>query len=213
MKKYSYSMVAVAIIALLAASCVKDRAYIRKVVPGDTTRDSLITYYNCNVDTLTILSLPTSTSNAGAFMTYGGTRYDTVHFGTTINAVGADTVLSGSSAALRLRNPSGPFVMCFPTTGFRDIVLKYAVERSSKGAALNTVSYTIDGINWINTAIAANPSYTVDTVFSLVTLDFSSDTHCNDNPLFQVKIEFSNAAGTTTGNDRFDNITLWGNKK
>ena len=220
MKKYFLSFTLLAAIIILISSCVKDRvtsAGSPPPPPVNTGSDTLIHYWNCNEDTLVILGTPTSSIVAGASLSYGGTRYDTVQAGTTINAVGADTVLSAGAAALRLRNPSGPFILTLPTTGYKNIVLKYAEEGTTKGAKTNTVSYTVDGTNYINTALVASlgtsASYAVDTVFKLISLDFSSDSSVNNNPNFKVQITFSNATGTTTGNDRFDNITVYGLKK
>ena len=148
---------------------------------------------------------------AGDSMSYGGTRFDTVQPGTTLNAYGSDTVLTATSAALRLRQTYGAFKMNLPTTGYKNIVLKYAIEKSSaSGAGTNTISYSVDGVNYINTAIAASSVYSVDTVWTLMSFDFSADTMVNNNPNFKVQINFSNAGSTTKGNDRFDNITLWG---
>jgi len=206
----------IALLTIVLASCVKDRVTstgTTVIPPVSTSGDSLICYYNCNIDTLLILKNPTYFRFAGDSMGYAGSRYDTVQPGTTINAQGLDTVLSAGSAGLRLRNPSGDFTLALPTTGFKNIVLKYAVERSSKGAQTNTVMYTIDGTNYISTAISSTSVYSVDTVWNLVSQDFSSDPAVNNNPKFKVKISFSNASGTTTGNDRFDNITLWGIKQ
>ena len=214
MKKYLLPMALLTTITLLAGACVKDRI-IGKITPPpvNTGNDTLIHYWNCNEDTLTIMGTPTQSIVAGASLSYGGIRFDTVQNGTNLNAVGDDTLAIAGTAALRLRNPSGPFVLSLPTTGYKDLILKYAVARSSKGAATNTVTYTTDGTNYINTAIAASGVYAVDTLYSLITLDFSSDASVNNNPNFKVKINFSNATGTTTGNDRFDNITLYGIKQ
>ncbi len=207
-------MISFGLITLLIASCVKDRITTTgSIVPPPvvtTYGDSLITYFNCNVDTLVIMKNPSYFRFAGDSMGYAGVRFDTVQPGTTINAYGSDTLLSAGSAALRLRNPSGTFTLSLPTTGYKNIVLKYAIERSSKGSATNTVTYTVDGVNYINTAIAATANYGVDTAWTLESFDFTTDTLVNNNPNFKVKINFSNAASTTSGNDRFDNITLWG---
>jgi hypothetical protein len=219
MKKHFLSITLLAAIIVLISSCIKDRVASAGSTPPpvNTGGDSLIHYWNCNEDTLVILGTPTSSKVAGASLSYGGSRYDTVQPGTTINAVGADTVLNASSAALRLRNPSGPFILTLPTTGYKNIVLKYAEEATTKGAKTNTVSYSVDGTNYINTALVAalgsSASYAVDTTFTLVSLDFSSDPSVNNNPNFKVQITFSNASGTTTGNDRFDNITVYGVKQ
>jgi hypothetical protein len=202
---------------VILGACVKDRSISTGVVvvpPVVTTGDTLICYYNCNVDTLVITKTPTF-GFTGDSISYVGSYYDTVQPGTTLNAYGADTVLNASSAALRLRNPASDVVFSLPTTGFKNIVLKYAIERTTKGAQTNTVTYTTDGMNYVNTAIAAVATYQVDstTGWQLISLDFSSDAACNNNPNFKVMITFSNGSANTSGNDRFDNITLWGVKQ
>ena len=48
--------------------------------------------------------------------------------------------------------------------------------------------------------------------FALDSLNFSDDINVNNNPLFAVKIEFYGSQATgSSGNDRFDNITVSGN--
>ena len=55
---------------------------------------------------------------------------------------------------------------------------------------------------------------TIGTTFQLYRLNFSSDPNVNNNPKFKVKIAFSNnnvwLPTSTSGNDRFDNVTLSG---
>ena len=217
MKKNILPIALLTLVVIFIASCVKDRISTTGSVvtpPVNTSGDTLIHYWNCNEDTLVIMSTPTKSIVPGAGFSYAGARYDTAQTGTTLNGVGTDSVSAVSpDAALRLRNPSGAFTMKLPTTGYKNIVLKYAVERTSKGAQTNTVTYTTDGTNYINTAIANTSVYSVDTVFNVVSFDFSSDANVNNNPNFKVQINFSNATGTTTGNDRFDNFTVYGVKQ
>ena len=178
----------------------------------------LIAYWNFNVDSTTVLT-PTVALISGTSLAYAGAYYDTVQPGTTLNGVGADGVsLDTSSAALRLRNPAeGPFTLTLPTTGYKNIVLTYAEERTNKGSQQNTVTYSINGgTTWINTAIASNATYTVDSTdsstnaFQLESFNFSSDTNVNNNPNFKVQITYAIGDSNSSGNDRFDNITLRG---
>ena len=170
-----------------------------------------------DVDSTSAMLVPNISIVSGASLAYGGAYYDSVQSGTTLNAVGTYTVLNSGSAALRLRNPAeGPFTLTLPTTGYKDIVLTYAEERTNSGSQENIVSYTVDGSTWINTAISANATYTIDSVskiatdYQLETFNFSSDPNVNNNPNFKVKILFAIGDSNTSGNDRFDNITLRG---
>ena len=177
----------------------------------------LLAYWNFNTDSAAALT-PNVSIVSGTSLEYAGAYYDTVQPGTTLNGVGADgTSLSAGSASLRLRNPAtGPFTLTLPTTGYKNIVLTYAEERTNKGSQQNIVTYTIDGTTWINTAIAATATYTVDSVdtvsnaFQLESFNFSTDTNVNNNPHFMVQITFAVGDTNSSGNDRFDNITLRG---
>jgi hypothetical protein len=103
------------------------------------------------------------------------------------------------------------FIIKAPTTGYKKITIAYAVDRTSSGAQNSDVSYSIDGVNFTNTGIVA-PSYspTIDPTYSLMTYNLSSIAGVNNNPNFQFKITFSNGNLGTSGNNRFDNITVDG---
>ena len=189
-------------------------------VAGLNTQSSaqvLVDYWNFNVDS-TVALTPTTSLVAGASLAYAGAYHDSVQQGTLLNGVGADgTSFTSASAALRLRNPaSGPFTLTLPTTGYKNIVLKYAEQRTNKGSQQNIVTYSVDGTTWINTAIAANATYFVDSTdtisnaYQLQVFDFSSDTNVNNNANFKVRIVFAMGDTNSSGNDRFDNITLSG---
>ncbi|MCW4469942.1 choice-of-anchor I family protein [Flavobacterium sp. MFBS3-15] len=132
--------------------------------------------------------------------------------GDILNAT--DGIVAGKG--LRPRNPSNTreLLIAFPTTGYEDIVMKFATTRTTQGASEQLYSYSIDGgANFITTGLPVTTfSPTVD-IYGLVTLDFSSISGAANNPNFIVKINFggTTAAGTS-GNNRFDNITIEGNE-
>ena len=223
MKKLLLSIIMLALCAATISSCVKYRptpATTVVIPPINTNTDTLMYYWNFNTDTLHYLNANTAIIS-GASLTYTGSYSDTAQPGTTLNAVGADTSLAAGDGCLRLRNPagSGTFTLALPTPGYKNIVVKFAVDRTSKGAQVNTVAYTVDGATWINTAISSNDSYTIDSTndatngFQLEAFDFSSDPSVNNNPNFAVQISFSNGNTNTSGNDRMDNITVYGLKQ
>ena len=116
--------------------------------------------------------------------------------------------------ALRARNPSNTryLLITAPTSGFSDIKFKYATVRTNKGAENQKVSYTTDGSTWILKLDNITTPFDEKVPFMLESLDFSNDVNVNDNPLFAVKIEFYGSQATgTSGNVRFDNITVSGN--
>jgi hypothetical protein len=116
---------------------------------------------------------------------------------------------AGSNA--RVRNPSENRSLVFnlPTTGYKDIKFTYAVERTNQGQLKNIVSYSLDGVNFIQTGLATT-EFDVQTTFSLVSLDFTDIPAVNDNPNFKVQINFLGNTVASNGNNRFDNITLKG---
>ncbi len=116
--------------------------------------------------------------------------------------------------SLRARNPSSTrsLIIGAPTTGYKNIVLNYAATRTSKGAEYQQVFYTIDGKHLILKADSI-PVDNPETNFALETFDFSADPGVNNNSSFAVVIKFlgNNSTGSS-GNDRFDNITVSGIK-
>jgi hypothetical protein len=112
-----------------------------------------------------------------------------------------------SGTHLRFNSPiGGALEFTLPTTGYKDVVVKFATRRSSTGAAGEQYwSYSIDGINFI----AFDTIYPFAGDPTLETLDFDNITATDNNPNFKLRVEFGNG-GPTTGNNRFDNFTLDG---
>jgi len=108
---------------------------------------------------------------------------------------------------LRLNAPLGAsLVFHIPTTGYEAIVLRYETRRSGQGAAIQEISYTVDGLNFL--------PFTEFQVFNsapqLRELDFSDTEFASNNPLFGIRITFVEAEGGDNGNNRFDNFTVEG---
>lgn len=160
--------------------------------------DSLIHYWNFNG---TDLLAPThSIGNAG--LSYTAT-FDPVNEGTSLNARNQDV----AGNALRLRNPASDLLIKIPTNGFKEIKVKYVVMRTGNGAQTNNIFYTLDGTNYINTGLSNN-SYPVTEAFVLQELDFSSIAGANNNANFGLKIEFADGNTNSSGNNRYDNLTV-----
>lgn len=145
-------------------------------------------------------------------ITYPGTGagyMDGVDEGSLLNA--QDGELEGN--ALRPRNPSDTrdFLLALPTTGYSNVVVKFATTRTNSGATEQMYSYSLDGGTTYITTGLATTTYSPTTSFEIVTLDFSAIAGASDNPNFIVKINFGgpNASGSG-GNNRFDNITVTG---
>lgn len=108
---------------------------------------------------------------------------------------------------LRYNDPIGSaLIFTLPTTGYENIIVKFATRRSSSGAGTQSWSYSLDGTNYIAfTTVTPNNGDP-----GLATLDFSTITGANNNVNFKLKVEFSVGTGGTGGNNRFDNFTLEG---
>ena len=128
--------------------------------------------------------------------------------GTTLN--GIDGEVNGGSFAPRggpndQENNGRNFVITMPTTGFENIILSYASQRTTTGFNEHRIEYTVDGNMWqLKETIDNIPSS-----FGLFSVDFSDIPAANDNPNFAVRIILNGASGAA-GNNRFDNIRLEG---
>ncbi|UAY51130.1 beta strand repeat-containing protein [Ferruginibacter albus] len=179
---------------------------------------TLLHYWNFNNDNPTTnLLVPTSTVGGGTLsMDFATVSSTTGYYDSQSSTAGGlnaqNSDVDGKS--LRVRNPVNDLIITAPTTGYKTITVSYAVEASSaaNAALVNTISYTTDGTTYTS-ANLANSTYTIgaiDPAYELHTFDFSSIPAANNNPNFKIKITFSNGNTNTSGNDRFDNLTVQG---
>ena len=173
---------------------------------------TLVHYWNFNINTSEATIITPS-------QTIGGASLAAVNAGASIidfaNGTGQNFSVSNLNARnsdvsgthLRYNNPiGGALIFTLPTTGYQNIIVKFATRRSGSGAGTQSWSYTLDGTNYV--------AFTTITIHdadpALATLDFSAITGANNNANFKLKVEFSVGAGGTVGNNRFDNFTLDG---
>jgi hypothetical protein len=171
----------------------------------------LVHYWNFNNNTsVSTITTPSQTIINGATITAIPGGISTIDFagGTgqnfsvlNINARNSDV----SGTHLRFNDPiGGALQFALPTTGFENIIVKFATRRSASGAGNQHWAYATDGTNFTDFAtIIPNNG---DPAIAL--LDFSTITASNNNPNFTLKVTFSQGAGGTVGNNRFDNFTL-----
>lgn len=109
---------------------------------------------------------------------------------------------------IRPRNPadSMELIIELPSTGYEDLELSYATERSGSGMLKQVIYTTTDG----STYIQFGDTVEVETDYELVRFDFTSLTAANDNPDFGIKMLFFEQNTASNGNNRFDNIVLEG---
>ncbi len=151
----------------------------------------------------------TSLTEETAVLSYEGEGegyMDRVSDGSDINA--RDGV--SGERALRVRNPADTRELLFklPTTGFEDIVMSYAVKRTSKGAQVQGIYFRTEANGgWM----PFRENIQINEDYHLVEIDFSEIKEVNDNAHFMVKITFPHESSSgTSGNNRFDNVTLEG---
>ncbi len=173
----------------------------------------LMHYWNFNDNTsVAALSVPTLALVPGSSVTAiaGGTSAIDAAGGTGQNFDVLNLNTQNSDPAgthLRFNNPiGGALVFALPTTGFEDLVVRFATRRSGSGADDQIWSYTLDGSTYLPlmTLHPANGDPT------LQTLDLTAIAGSDDNPNFKLKVEFAQGLGGDVGNNRFDNFTAHG---
>ncbi len=115
--------------------------------------------------------------------------------------------------ALRPRNPmdSGCLKFFIPTVNYQNIKFSYDCESSSttSGDTYQYYDYSIDsGHTWITTGLS-QPYDSAWTIFHLAAVTISNPA-VNNNPKLVFRIHFVGDNTGTKGNDRFDNVTVWG---
>lgn len=174
-------------------------------------QEQLVHYWNFNDNSSEVNLLNPSVSNvAGASISHipGGISEIAFANGTGQNFdVDNHNARNGDAAGthLRFNDPiGGELEFALPTTGFENVVVKFATRRSGSGAGLQYWSYTTDGTIFIPfDTIAPNSGDP-----TLETLDFTGIAAANDNPDFKLSVSFAEGGGGTGGNNRFDNFTL-----
>ncbi len=196
----------IALISIVAASCVKDRL---QPVAGPVVishADTLLYYWDFNTQDSSNRT-PTYGVHTGAIYKYYCAYIDFTG-GSNLNLHGA----SDSGQCLRLRNPYDSVIFYMPTTGYDSISIAFAVEASGSGPSSSAIYYTTDGVKYISTALGNN-SFPIGTTFSAVTYSLQSDPNVKNNPKFAIKIVPLNNNSGTSGNDRIDNVSMMGVKQ
>ncbi len=148
----------------------------------------------------------------GALLSFDGGSWDRVNDPTNLNAR-EDPYDELEDRGLRLRNPSGAFTIELPTSGYRDVVFRYAVKRTTSGAHSHQIAYSVDGGDTFQSDGLPETEISVDTTYQLVELDFSEIEGVDDNRDFQVRLTMTGEGSepeNDAGNQRFNNITLDG---
>ncbi len=119
-------------------------------------------------------------------------------------------------AVLRVRNPAATREMLLevPSTGYKDLTFTFATTRTDNGATTQRFEYSPDaGETWIQVGEDYEIPFLEDEegVYLHKVFDLSDIDEVNDNPDLHFRFLFlGDAAENTSGNNRFDNMTLDG---
>ncbi len=135
--------------------------------------------------------------------------------GTDLN--GIDAEVSGGAFCPRggtvtdeiPENNGNFFVIYSPTTYFKNIGLSYIARRTATGFATQTISYSLNGAEFIDITVHNVPESSSWESSQVVNIDFSSIPETNNNPYFHIRFTLDGAS-TASGNNRIDNIKLSG---
>ncbi len=113
---------------------------------------------------------------------------------------------------LRVRNPSDTreLVIAASSENFENLVLRYAIHRTANGARQQEIHYSPDGgLSW---NFVESVEY-VGEQFQVRAFDLSGYDEVDNNPDLQIRILFTGEeASGTSGNNRFDNVSIHGNR-
>ena len=120
----------------------------------------------------------------------------------------------GTNYAVRTRNPGDymQFLWYIPTKKYQNIVINYGTQSSStaSGQHRQVFSYSLDSALTFTTAGLPIAYDSAGLVFGRVRIDLSSIPAVNNNGKLVLKILFTAPNTGTSGNNRFDNITVEG---
>jgi len=131
--------------------------------------------------------------------------------GTTLNGI-TEEVIGGSLVPQPgdgLINNGRHFEVTMPTIGYQDIVFSYVTRGTTTGFNTQTVQYSTNGVDFITKVVFTAPLENNWVSSQIRTVDFSDVPATDNNPNFKVRIVLT--GGTfATGNNRFDNIKIFG---
>ncbi len=156
-----------------------------------------------------------------ATIVYKLSTTNTAYAGYIDNVTGTDSNARMSTAAgngLRVRNPSDSMELRFyiPTTGYKNISLKYAAQCSSLGSGMlaQLFDYSTDsGATWVTTGLNTlvdSVKTAIDPAWKIININFGTTTTVNNTAKLVFRIKFWGNTALTSGNNRFDNVTVEG---
>ncbi|MFN3528616.1 MAG: CotH kinase family protein [Bacteroidia bacterium] len=201
-------------LAIQSISLTTDSLWAKAVFVPDTTTPafrSLMHYWHFNqLASGTLDSIPAHVSfSSTANISNPGTGLgymDRVNDGSLLNARFSDS----AGFALRVRNPSiGRYLLLDASSeGYQTLKLSYAASRTNNGAELHSIEYRTGSHEPWQTAVAGQA---VTENYQLIRHDFSQLQGINNQPYLQFRFIFQGpSASASSGNQRFDNISIEG---
>jgi endonuclease G len=121
--------------------------------------------------------------------------------GTAINAgTGFQTTTNGASALATLNTSANgkSLVFAFSMTGYKDLAISYATQRSATGFTTQQWEFSTDAQNWTQWQnVSPGTSFSLQNLNPITGLNFSANAY--------LRLTFSGASGSS-GNNRIDNI-------
>ncbi len=193
---------------------------VRAESVSDTSDVSVLVHYwnfneipnNTNFSLRSPELLNASSRLYGAFLSYEGARWDRVNDPTPLNAR-ENPYVEEDDRALRLRNPAGPFTLHLPTEGYRDVVVRYAIKRTSNGAHGQAISFSTDGETFVTDTLVQSFVAVDEFDYTLVELDFSGIEGTENNRDFKVRLSMvgeGSEPDNDDGNQRINHVSLDG---
>ena len=193
--------------------CLMVIVIVYHVFPHTGNANALIHYWNFNNNaSVTTLLTPSVSLISGSSLQFtpGPTSIIDVVGGTgqnfsvlNLNARNGDA----SGTHLRVNNPLGSELLFnIPTIGYKDIRVSFSTRRSGSGAGIQYWAYSLDGVNFIG----IDTLIVLDADPVLRQIDLSLINALDNNPNAKIRVQFAQGAGSTTGNNRFDNIAIDG---
>ena len=144
-------------------------------------------------------------SNGSSTWTVGGSTEVSAFAGTAVNAGAGMSAVTTSPASLALINSSanGKFLtLAFSMTGFSDLVLSYATQRTTTGFTTQAWEFSTDGTVW-------NPvqTFTTEIPSAFAALTTGTIPGLDNLATSFLRLTVSGATATS-GNNRLDNIQL-----
>ena len=184
--------------------------------PGDPDAPALITYWNFNdsydgdaaVEAVWPQPIPASVGTGRITYTFTDDRVDDFA-GSGINArqgdpAGGSFSVEGGGGTI---NNGRHFDVVTSTIGYENLVLTYATRGTGSGFDTQAVSFSIDaGETFTDVTTVSVPSG-----FAEQTIDLSAFLSANDATELILRFTLDGATGTS-GNNRFDNLTLEGER-